>query len=450
MNSFDSLDVFVIGAGPVGCVTALCYAQQGARVLLLEAYSQAAKRFAGEWLHPPAVKILQQLGIDLHFKEMHYPTGKGFVVFPEDGTAPIQLHYPDGEVGFSCEHHVLLTRLREAVIAQRNIQFLDHARVIHIEQQQITFAKRGSERIHTASVPLIVGADGRGSWVRKRLGISVANTPISYMAGILLKDVEMPFEGFGHVILGGVGPVLMYRIGANSVRLCLDVPAAVSRDVMTLWTGYHSVLPPAFHSALQQALERNEINWVTNQFCPRIYYGRSGLALVGDATGFFHPLTAAGMTIGFLDSTCLLHSQRFGDYQKARFWGSYVPELLATVLYNVFAQQDESAAALRQAIYHMWREDSGECHRTMQLLSGVKTNVLVFSVSFLKGLLLAVQDIVYCKVRQGQWNQTLPALKAFSQWLTMPFQLILRRSQTAVHLQESSKLALRRKQCLEN
>lgn len=450
MNSFDSLDVVVIGAGPVGCVTALNYAQQGVQVLLLEACSQVKRRFAGEWLHPPAVEILQALGVDLYSNERSYPTGKGFVVFPGDGTEPIQLHYPDGEIGFSGEHYALLTRLRDAAIAHGNIQLLDQARILHIEPQNITFEDRNLGSLHNLCVPLIIGADGRASSVRKALGISVQGTTLSYMAGMLLKDVELPFEGFGHVMLGGAGPILMYRIGVNLVRLCLDVPATSPRNAEILWADYHTVLPSTLHLAFQQALDRNEISWVSNQFCPRIHYGRPGVALVGDATGYFHPLTATGMTIGFLDSVCLLHSQRFNQYRKTRTVATYVPELLATLLYDVFTQQDESAIALRQAIYHLWRKDPGECRRTMQLLSGAKTNLVFFGCSFAKGLVLAMKAVLSQKISKRQWNQLLPALLALGQWLAIPIRLILQRSRTAAILQENSKLAFRREQCLDS
>jgi squalene monooxygenase len=56
-------DVSIIGAGPVGTVAAIAHAKRGARVLLAEAKPRAAARFAGEWLHPPGVSVLRELGL---------------------------------------------------------------------------------------------------------------------------------------------------------------------------------------------------------------------------------------------------------------------------------------------------------------------------------------------------------------------------------------------------
>ena len=80
-------DVAVVGAGPVGCVTALACARRGARVVLLEAQAQATSRMAGEWLHPSAVGVLQRLGIGRLEAAADHAAGKGFTVFPGPGGA---------------------------------------------------------------------------------------------------------------------------------------------------------------------------------------------------------------------------------------------------------------------------------------------------------------------------------------------------------------------------
>lgn len=420
-------DVAVIGAGPVGCVTALAFADHGAKVLLLEAQPENTKRLAGEWLHPPGVEILQRLSIKLNINSSEYFAGKGFVVFPDDGSEPIKLNYPDGAVAISCEHKKLVFALREVANAHPNIHFWAGAKVIDIEGQKLTFEHIQQGYSQTISVEQIVGADGRASFARKALGIANNKVLVSYMAGVLLEDVELPFAGFGHVFLGGPGPALMYRIGKNQIRICLDVPIHSQKQVAYLWDAYSTVFPKVLLPAFRQALQNNFVVWVANQFSSRTHYGRPGLSLVGDATGHFHPMTATGMTMGFLDGECLVQSHNFARYQRQRKLGTYVPEMLATTLHEVFSRDDDSAVAIRKAIYQMWRQNPSYCERTMRLLSGAEANLLSFSGAFLKGVMTAVDYVLKDTASNHQWQHGTQVLQSLGQWLQSPTKLALSR-----------------------
>src|SRR5690606_4908791 len=117
-------DVAIVGGGPVGCVTALAHARRGARVLVLEANPKASQRLAGEWLHPPAYEILHSLGVG-HVTETPYVCGRGFAVFPDDGSEPITLEYTRRSRGFSIEHSELVARLRAACRDHDDITYLE-------------------------------------------------------------------------------------------------------------------------------------------------------------------------------------------------------------------------------------------------------------------------------------------------------------------------------------
>jgi 2-polyprenyl-6-methoxyphenol hydroxylase-like FAD-dependent oxidoreductase len=420
-----SCDVAVIGAGSVGCVAALAFARSGAKVMLLEAQPQNAKRLAGEWLHPPGLKVLERLGILLTPDAVNYATGLGFVVFADDSTEPIQLRYPNDTVGFSYEHNLILSTLRKAAGDCKGIDFISHARVTQIQGQQLTFQHLKQRETFTVFTNRIVGADGRFSIARKALGILHQPKLLSYMAGVLLENVDLPFEGFGHVLLGGPGPTLVYRINHNQVRICLDVPLDFQKRPAHLWDAYSPILPSGLLRAFRKALEQDRVVWVANHYSSRIHYGRPGLALVGDATGYFHPLTATGMTLGFLDAECLVRSRSFEEYQRQRRLGTYVPEMLATTLHEVFYRNDDSAVAIRKAIYQMWRRDSKERVRTMHLLSGAQVNILHFSRSFLKGLAIAVGFVIGENASKNQWWQLIKVLTAFGRWLRLPIVIAL-------------------------
>ena len=81
-------DVVVVGAGPAGIAAAAGFAERGASVLLLEAEPNAAKRLAGEWLHPLAASHLRRLGLLADLPAAQHAEGRGFAFFSDDGGAP--------------------------------------------------------------------------------------------------------------------------------------------------------------------------------------------------------------------------------------------------------------------------------------------------------------------------------------------------------------------------
>lgn len=417
-NSDLNADVAIVGAGPVGCLTALAFARRGAKVLLLEANPVGVERLSGEWLHPPAVQILNSLGVNLP-STSDYLTGEGYVVFPDDGTDPIMLRYPAGLKGRSCEHKALVLALREAVAAQASIRFITSAQATHIEGHRLTFKESLEGPLHTVTAGQIVGADGRSSWVRKQLGHDNHSAKVSLMAGLLLEDAQLLHEGFGHVVLGGPGPALVFRISPRYLRVCLDVPSHHyhAKEAATyLREAYSPVLPanllPSFHDALQ----KRPVLWAPNQFRSRAYYGQSGTALVGDAVGHFHPLTAVGLTLGFMDGECLARSASFEEYCKERSSRTYVPELLADSLYRVFTRQDNGTIALRNSIYRTWRENPNECERTMRILAGLETDVTQFRKAFLKMMRSALPGILHRSLVPNQWSSMFDSVKGFIEW----------------------------------
>jgi 2-polyprenyl-6-methoxyphenol hydroxylase-like FAD-dependent oxidoreductase len=413
-------DVAVVGAGPTGCVTALAFAQRGASVVLIEAQNSRSRKLAGEWLHPPGAEVLQRLGVGSIPQAADHRAGLGFVVFPEDGVKPIVLPYPGGAVGQSCEHQALVAALRGAAAAHANISFLPRTRVTGIEEQRLCLAREGSERISSIQAGLIVGADGRSSLVRRCLGLPDDRRLVSYMAGVLLEDAALPFEGFGHVFLGGLGPAFVCRISPRHVRVCLDIPVhagQLARDSGGLYEAYRPVLPTSLLPAFRKALESDRVVWTANQLRPRIHYGRPGLVLVGDAVGHFHPLTAVGMTLGFLDGYGLASCKSFAEYRRERSNQSCVAELLASALYKMFTLEDDGAVSLRSATYRMWRHTREERRRTMRLLSGAETDLVHFNRAFLKVMVLGAQEVLQDAVFSGRWRHTARVLKSFAGWL---------------------------------
>ncbi len=375
-------DLAIVGGGPVGSVCAIAHARKGARVTLLEANPKASNRLAGEWLHPPAVRILQDLGI--HFNSpLQCVAGKGFVVFPEDSSDPIMLPYLNESRGLALEHSTLVSRLHEAVQNEPNVDFIVPARVRAIEHGEVKYTVHRDERSVTAD--RIIGADGRASVVRKSLGLSTKLETCSRMVGTVVEGVDLPLKGYGHLLLGGPGPILIYQLAERRIRVIADVPLDhwVPKDrVGLILESYTQLLPEIIRERYVEALRSGNFNVAANELKPRINYGNPERILIGDAAGHYHPITATGMTLGFGDALSLAEDQGFDKFKSDRYRQTRAPEFLAMGLYEVFADYRIEAVALRHAVYRKWRTNPTARDRTVDLLACEDTSVVHLGVSF--------------------------------------------------------------------
>jgi hypothetical protein len=258
-----------------------------------------------------------------------------------------------------------------------------------------------------------VGADGRSAITRRWLRLRDDRVAVSCTAGLLLEDAELPHEGLGHLVLSGPGPAFIYRIGPRHLRACLDVPSGLppaGDHARHLWQVYGAALPERLRPAFRRALETRPIMWAANYFRARASYGRPGLALVGDAVGHFHPLTAVGLTLGLQDGECLARSATFEAYRRERAALSHVPEIMAMVLYEVFAARDGGARALRAETFRMLRGDGAARDRTMRLLAAEDPGVLSFSRPFLTAAAMTTARVIHDVVSAQRWPHGMRVL----------------------------------------
>ncbi|MEM9280961.1 MAG: FAD-dependent monooxygenase [Verrucomicrobiota bacterium] len=411
----------IVGAGPVGCLAAILMARKGNPVTVFEADSCSRPRFAGEWLHPGGVRALERAGILSPDDAWGDLSHRGFVIFPDDGSEPIQLDYPEGDRGLVCEHGHLVDSLRAKAIAHERVEMISGARVVKVEKGRVEYHLNRSPDPQIHLTEHVVGADGRGSLVRPALNLSRSSKLISYMVGLMLHDVELPFPHYGHVILGAPGPILLYRVAPNLVRVSIDVPTELAPGKnhwqSLLKSDYAPHLPEELRRAFEQALRTESLQFRANRYRPRSAYGNTHLSLIGDAVGFQHPLTAMGMTLGFHDAEALAEANSFDEFRKGRRSMTLVPEMLSMTLYQAFSGRDPGAAEVRKAIYAMWRRYPNERERTMRLLAGEITSPVGFSISFLRGIQLALWGSVDADLFRFQWRNLSSTVGSIAQLL---------------------------------
>lgn len=398
-------DVAIVGAGPVGSFCALAHARKGARVALLEANPKASSRLAGEWLHPPAVRMLRDLGIQLDASPQSSP-GIGFVVFPEDRSEPIELPYARDTTGMACEHAALVSKLHNALEDCTEVDRYEGARVRSVENGRVTFSLDGEQK--SLATDRLIGADGRASVVRKSLGLPKERMTCSRMIGVVLEGIDLPYEGYGHVIIGGPGPILMFRLGTNKVRIIVDVPLDhwTPRDrVSMLVESYANLLPESICEPFASALRDGVFQAAGNELLPRATYGNSRRVLIGDAAGHYHPLTAVGITLGFSDALDIAEAQDFRKFTAKRLDSVRAPERLAFGLYEVFADHRPESVAVRQATYRRWRKSPKIRKHTMNLLACENVSITRLGLTFFSIMARAIASCYPRSFKSKEWRR---------------------------------------------
>src|SRR6266498_3403961 len=173
-------DIITVGGGLGGASIAKAMAERGARVLVLEREAKFKDRVRGEWLAPWGVAEAHELGVyeTLISQCGYHPTGwdtrlAGNSIGLRDMAAttlqaihPMTFYHPRAQ-------EALLEATKKAAAEVRT-----DTRVIAVEPgapSGVTIQSNG--RTESLNARLVIGADGRGSMVRKWGGFESKDDP---------------------------------------------------------------------------------------------------------------------------------------------------------------------------------------------------------------------------------------------------------------------------------
>lgn len=296
-------DVAVVGAGPAGSSLALRLARAGADVVLLDARSFPRSKPCGDCLSPGATPLLRELGVleavealgpgRLTGWRVRSPAGTWFGGrFEEDrGRGPAAgLSLPRRELD-----DALLQGARRA-----GARHLRRTRAVDLLRRDGRLRgvriRDGSGGERALRCCFVAGADGLRSTVARRLG--VVRTGRRDRLG-LVRRVRAPAgpARTGELRLGTDGVLGLAPVGDDRYNLTLVVPRsdapAVSRDREAFFR--HRVAGYGLDSWLDAAEPASDIE-VTGPFDVKPERVTApGALLVGDAAGYFDPLTGQGI-----------------------------------------------------------------------------------------------------------------------------------------------------------
>jgi 2-polyprenyl-6-methoxyphenol hydroxylase-like FAD-dependent oxidoreductase len=385
------VDVLIAGAGVAGVAAAAALGEFGWDVLLIEPGLDGTRRLAGELIHPPGTTDLAALGLLRPLEAAGGAPVQGFAIVPDARGvewrstmrllpyAPLAGQRP---LGFAMEHSEIGRGLRRAVEALPHVTLWQGARVTALDAGRrdavtATVQRRNGEARVTAR--LLVGADGATSAVRRLAGIAYRRRRISKMLGYVLSAGELPAPGYGTVFLGGPAPALAYRIGADSIRVMFDVPddaahpgAPADSDALLV------ALPRPLRDEVRDVMRRRPALVSTSFAMEPERVTANRVALVGDAAGCCHPLTATGLSVCTRDALRLRDALRRSGRDVPAALASYAAEregpqrtrlALAETLYEIFLARTPETRLLRAGLLRYWTWSPRGRAASMALLS---------------------------------------------------------------------------------
>ncbi len=411
----ETTDVVIVGAGFTGSTLAEALADGQRKIVVLEARAGRNPRFAGELLHPTGVGVLDSLGLLSPLRAVGGRRVRGFCVLRDARDEPLRLPYdevPGGRPdGLAIEHQAMVDELRREAIARPGVEVRCGRHVTDLVRDggRVVGVRTDDGREQRAS--LVLGAEGRHSRLRGLLGIAPRQRLVSMNAAVLARDAELPAPGFGHVFLGAWGPILAYEIAPGEVRMCLDLPVGEERGapavIARLRREHAPFVPEPLRGALLRALDEGAIDLAA---CHAISTDRCtapGIALVGDANGCAHPLTAAGMTLCLNDVRLLrdgLGGLDLGDrgsvdaalarYQDERRRFARAREILTDALYDVLRATDDGTRAIRRGLFRYWTSGPRARGASIALLSCAESRPRAFVEEYLRVVAAATGGVL--------------------------------------------------------
>lgn len=298
----DRADVIVVGAGPAGAMTALLMARRGVEVLLLDRAAFPRPKPCGDCLSAAATHLLRRVGLldrvrDAGASEI----GHWRIVAPGGASA----HGRFGRAtALSLERRHLDPLLLDAAI-EAGARFRQaHVTDLVIRDGRVVGVRVRNDGGSPAAIeaPLVVGADGLRSVVARRL--DVVRRPPRLRKVSLTAHVPVPPGGLHHGEMHLIrdGCVGYAPAGRGSCNLTLVVTATAAEPLGELGPAeFFRTHVPRAHGLVDRvrdhlgALTADDLLASGPFDVPTRAVVHRGVALVGDAAGYYDPFTGQGV-----------------------------------------------------------------------------------------------------------------------------------------------------------
>ncbi|XP_034729946.1 squalene monooxygenase [Etheostoma cragini] len=376
-------DVVIVGAGVLGSAMAAVLAQDGRRVTVVERDLKEPDRIVGELLQPGGFRALKDLGLEGSVEGLDAHLVNGYVIHDMESSTEVEIPYPQEKDSIHCgrafHHGRFIMGLRRSALAQPNVTFVEGT-VTHLQEVDgcvtgVQYKDKETGDIKEIHAALTVVADGCFSKFRKSLVSGKAQIS-SHFVGCLMKDCPQFKANHAELVLANPSPVLIYQISSSQTRVLVDIRGEMPRNLPEYMAeNIYPQLPEHLKEPFMEALQNDRLRSMPASFLPPSPVNKPGVLLLGDAYNMRHPLTGGGMSVAlndvgiwrrllenipdlYDDGAMLQAKKKFHWERKSSH--SFVVNVLAQALYELFSATDNSLHELRKACFRYFKL-GGEC-----------------------------------------------------------------------------------------
>lgn len=315
-----NFDIVIIGGGLVGASLAAALKDSGLSLALVESQPAPAPTNApapeNKWdnrlyaISPGSRNFLEQSGAWSLLDPGRVTPVEAMRVFGDAGS---ELEFSAREMGvpeLACilENRALQRALWQVLQQQDNLTLLHPARcaTLRFAEDNAVLVLEDGRTLHAK---LVVGADGRDSWVRNQAGISAA--PLDYKQhGVVANFItEKPHHNIAYEWFQPDSILALLPLSGNRVSMVWTVSPEQSAQLLAL---SHDELCAQVADASHRQLGKLEIMTPPAAFPLRLLIlpniSAPRVALIGDAAHNMHPLAGQGVNTGFRDARQLANT----------------------------------------------------------------------------------------------------------------------------------------------
>ncbi len=317
-RGFDA-DVILSGGGLVGQTLALALDQAGLSVAVIDASKPSdtlAPAFDGRAfaIAFASYRMWRVLGLGDQLDEVAQPIEQIMVTDGKLGRGPSLLHLhfdraemrdTDEPLGLMLEARHVRMALDSAVKARPGIKMIQPMSVSAIERDPAgaTVTLADGRRLRA---PLLVGSDGRRSFVRGAAGIRTIGWDYPVTAIVATIAHKTPHDAVAHEFFLPNGPFAILPLKGNRANIVWAEPRAVAEALLKMnEPDFLAELRKRFGDFLGElSLEGPRFGYpLSLQLAERMIDQR--VALAGDSAHGIHPLAGQGLNLGLKDCAAL-------------------------------------------------------------------------------------------------------------------------------------------------